>query len=950
VKFVYPTRPTVQVLKGVSFTVNKGKTLALVGPSGCGKSTTVGLLERFYNLASGELTVDGIPIEEINISCLRDQIGIVGQEPVLFAMTIMENIRLGSKASVSEEKVYEACKMANIYDYIMNLPKQFETMVGERGAQLSGGQKQRVAIARALIKNPKILILDEATSALDTESEGIVQQALENAAKGRTTIVIAHRLSTVRNADEIIVIENGLIKEQGDHGELMKKKGLYHTLVKKQQIKSGTSKRKSKRKSKEEKAKKSNQQHKPKAKKLTTVEDENLLPDEEQREQNSSSSSLTNGTSSVSLSMNSTSPSVSSSLTPALSIMKKKKEEETMVKKLHQGERMFEEDDLFQHHPFPTDKGKPLWRVFKYVRPHLHYYIPGFLAAMTRGAILPVFAIFLSEILTVLLTPNNTTELYEQNKKDANFWALMFFVIAVISGLAHGIHIFGGFIAGERAMEAIRAELFRGFLRQNIAFFDDKVNSTGVLTTRLSSDANFIDAVLGARSGFLILCFTSITTGLIVGFSGSWIMALIISCCVPFLIGAQFFNIYFVMFAQINLKKAYEDSTNVAVEAVESVRTVAMLNQEEEFLKRFEGELSLAHNRSMKTSLSSGLAAGMVGMLQMQINALAMYLMSVLIENGRSTLQGAMRAQMGIMFGAMAVVSISFVQADLSKASLAIKHLFRTLDRKPLIDSEDTSGLKEKIKGEIEFKDIEFTYPTRKQTTILRGFNLRIPMGTSMALVGPSGCGKSTTVGMIERFYDPKDGTILIDGKSIKDYNVRSLRSQIGLVSQEPTLFGMSIRENVKLGAVDREVSDDEIIAACKKANAHKFIMALPEGYDTQTGEKGAQLSGGQKQRIAIARSLIADPKILILDEATSALDTESEGVVQQALDKAAEGRTTIMIAHRLSTVQKADCISVIKKGKVVEMGTHKELISNIDSEYYRLASKQLKKEIPVQK
>jgi ABC-type multidrug transport system fused ATPase/permease subunit len=307
VKFVYPTRPTAQVLKGVSFTVDQGKTIALVGPSGCGKSTTVGLLERFYDKASGKITIDGVPLEHINISCLREQIGIVGQEPVLFATTIMDNIRLGSKDDVSEEKVYEAAKMANIYDYIMNLPKQFDTMVGERGVQLSGGQKQRIAIARALVKNPRILILDEATSALDTESEGIVQQALENASKGRTTMVIAHRLSTVRNADEIIVLENGLIKEKGTHDELIKLKGLYFALVNKQLIKRSKNEKTSnllekKAKTSKKQIKNSKVSKSSPKKKVITIEDENLLPGEIEDENSSTSSSFSPSSSSIELS------------------------------------------------------------------------------------------------------------------------------------------------------------------------------------------------------------------------------------------------------------------------------------------------------------------------------------------------------------------------------------------------------------------------------------------------------------------------------------------------------------------------------------------------------------------------------------------------------------------------------------------------------------------------
>jgi ATP-binding cassette subfamily B (MDR/TAP) protein 1 len=266
--------------------------------------------------------------------------------------------------------------------------------------------------------------------------------------------------------------------------------------------------------------------------------------------------------------------------------------------------------------------------------------------------------------------------------------------------------------------------------------------------------------------------------------------------------------------------------------------------------------------------------------------------------------------------------------ADMGKAQEATRHLQELFDRQPLIDSWSNDGANlETVEGSIEFRDVHFRYPTRPEQPVLRGLNLTVKPGQYVALVGASGCGKSTTIALLERFYDPLVGGIYIDGKEISSLNIKQYRSYLALVSQEPTLYQGTVRENILLGADHDDVSDSAIEFACKEANIFDFIMSLPDGFSTIVGSKGSMLSGGQKQRIAIARALLRDPKILLLDEATSALDSESEHVVQAALDAAAKGRTTIAVAHRLSTIQKADVIYVFDQGRIVEHGTHGELM-----------------------
>lgn len=264
----------------------------------------------------------------------------------------------------------------------------------------------------------------------------------------------------------------------------------------------------------------------------------------------------------------------------------------------------------------------------------------------------------------------------------------------------------------------------------------------------------------------------------------------------------------------------------------------------------------------------------------------------------------------------------------MGKAKHAAQELKDLFDRKPTIDTWSSDGESvEAVNGTVEFRDVHFRYPTRPEQPVLRGLNLSVKPGQYIALVGASGCGKSTTIALLERFYDPLAGGIYVDGKEISSLNINQYRSFIALVSQEPTLYQGTIRENVLLGADREDVPESEIEFACREANIYDFIQSLPDGFNTVVGSKGSMLSGGQKQRIAIARALLRDPKILLLDEATSALDSESEHVVQAALDKAAKGRTTIAVAHRLSTIQKADIIYVFDQGVIVESGDHSELM-----------------------
>uniref|UniRef100_A0A8C9UH22 ABC-type xenobiotic transporter n=1 Tax=Serinus canaria TaxID=9135 RepID=A0A8C9UH22_SERCA len=833
IHFSYPSRPDAKILEGLNLKIQTGKTIALVGASGCGKSTTVQLLQRFYDPDQGEVSIllDGRDIRTLNIKWLRENIGIVSQEPVLFATTIAENIRYG-REDITDAEIEQAAKEANAFDFISRLPDKFNTMVGERGAQLSGGQKQRIAIARALARNPKILLLDEATSALDTQSESIVQAALDKARAGRTTIVIAHRLSTIRTADTIAGFEKGVMVEQGTHSELMLQKGVYYSLVM-QQVRANL---------------------------FNFFLHFTKLP---------------NGWWSYFLS--SSCIKKSSSKNP-FGKKKKQKEEENIP-------------DV------------PYLKILALNKPEWFYVLLGVIAAAVIGAVHPAFAVVFGKII--------------------------------------GVSFLGGFMfgkSGETLTMRLRSLSFRTLLQQEIGWYDDQKNAVGVLLTRLATDASQVKGATGSRLALMTMTVFTLVTAIIISFVYGWQLTLLILASIPFIVGANAVSTSSMSGHAAEDQKALEEAGRVSSSVLTTGFCVRSLLRTTFHLWKVSSFI----RKSLRKAPFYGFTYGIAQSSEYLINAAVFRFGAWLIANCLTNFENVFIVYSSVIFAAINVGQSSSLAPDYGKARMSAQRIFQLLERKPLIDSYSEQGEKlSHFEGNIEFRNVHFAYPTRPEVQVLQGLSVKVKKGQTLALVGSSGCGKSTSIQLLERFYDPAEGQVLADGFDTKTLHLQWLRSRLGLVSQEPILFDCSIAENIQYGDNSRVVSQEEIEEAAKAANIHAFIEKLPEKYNTRVGEKGTQLSGGQKQRIAIARALVRNPAVLLLDEATSALDTESEKIVQKALDNARQGRTCIVIAHRLSTVQTADIIVVIQNGRVVEQGTHSQLLAK-EGHYYALANAQV--------
>ncbi|KVI07597.1 AAA+ ATPase domain-containing protein [Cynara cardunculus var. scolymus] len=801
VHFAYPSRQEKLILQGFSLSIPAGKVVALVGSSGCGKSTIISLVPRFYDPEKGEVLVDNHNVKDLDLKFLRENIGAVSQEPALFAGTIKDNMKVGKK-DADDEQIQIAATMANAHAFISQLPNQYLT------------DKQRIAIARAILKNPPILLLDEATSALDSASEKLVQDALESAMKGRTVILIAHRMSTIVNADMIVVVQNGQVTETGTHSSLLQTK----TERVDQQVV---------------------EQVEPVDK---HIESNKILKDAPKQEDQHDGS----------------------------------------VKK-----------DVFFRIWFGLNN-----REFVKIG-------VGSCAAAFSGISKPVFGFF---IITIGVA------YYKHGAKEKVGWySLLFSAIAV--------------------------------LRNELAWFDKPENSVGSLTSRIINETSTVKTIISDRMAVIVQCISSILIATIVSMIVNWRMGLVAWAVMPCHFIGGLIQAKSAKGFSGDTAAAHSELVSLASESATNIKTVASFCHEEHILERAKLSLDGPLRKSRKQSVHYGFIQGVSLCLWNIAHAVALWYSTVLVEKKQASFEDGIRSYQIFSLTVPSITELWTLIPTVISAINVLTPVFQALDRQTEIEPDEPENPpSERIKGEIEFRNVNFTYPSRPEVTILDNFTLRIEAGSKVALVGPSGAGKSSVLALLLRFYLPLGGLILIDGRDITRYNLRNLRRQIGLVQQEPLLFSCSIRDNICYGTEGS--SESEVIEVSREANIHEFVSNLPDGYETVVGEKGCQLSGGQKQRIAIARTLLKNPAIMLLDEATSALDAESERAVVSAMESINRNgisqSTQITVAHRLSTVVHSDKIVVMEKGKVVEIGTHSALVAaseGIYSRFYRIQS-----------
>ena len=565
----------------------------------------------------------------------------------------------------------------------------------------------------------------------------------------------------------------------------------------------------------------------------------------------------------------------------------------------------------------------------------------GTVSAIANGVLMPLLALILGGATSSFDPRNGPDTIVSEGRK----YALIFLYVGIAAFFVSQLSMTCWMLVGERQTINIRREYFRALLRQEIGYFD-KINPNE-LSTKVANDCQMIWQGIGEKVQTFIFSFVMIIAGFSIGFSKGAELSGIMLLNIPLIfIGGSMYMWSVQKSTKKNLE-AYEKSGGIAEQALGAIKTVVALCGEEQEVARYKKSLDESKSVVVRYGIMGGFFIGVLLFAIMACYALGLFYGSYLIEwkrwNPIEDREYTFSDVLSILFvNMMAAFSISGLTSPLKSFALAKKagaRAMEVIDRVSQIDIEDESGEKPEIKGTIEFKDAVFAYPLKPEKQILKGINLIARPKQKVAFVGESGCGKTTAMQLIERFYELDSGDILFDGVSIQKINLKWLRDNIGYVGQEPALFATSILENLKFAKPD--ATEEEIWTALKAANMDVFVRGLKDGLNTFVGSGGAQLSGGQKQRIAIARAILKNPNILLLDEATSALDRKNEIEIQKTLDEISQNRTTIVIAHRLSTVRNSDVIIVFDSGHIVEQGTHDELIKK-RGRYFELAFQQL--------
>jgi ATP-binding cassette subfamily B (MDR/TAP) protein 1 len=747
----------------------------------------------------------------------------------------------------------------------------YDTQVGDVGIKLSGGQRQRIAIARSIVRQPKILIFDEATSSLDVASERIVQAALDKVSQNRTTIVIAHRLSTIKDADNIVVLAKGNLVQQGTHESLLADEGgAYWKLVNAQQ--------------------------------LTLETEQPYEGDGVEKSEDLSDSTILEKEQPVEIIVESNTKAI---------------------------------DENIPKESKPKSFFKSFGMLLAEQKRNWIGYLIMFFSAMGAASSSSIQAYLFARLFT------DFAYWGEYLRTSANFLCLMLVVVAAGVGLSYFALGWSANTVSVRTTTIYRKEYFRNIISKRVSFFDGEDNSVGMLTARIATDPTQLQQLLGINMAMVFISIFNVIGCVTISFYFGWKFALVVICAsMPIILAGGYYRVRYEVEFEARNNKVFAESAKFATEAIRATRTVASLTLESTICSRYDKLLQDHITKSFKAARFSSLVFAASDSLVLLCMAFALWYGGRLLANYEyypfnffiiyiAIIQGSMAAGQWLSFGpniAQVSAAANRIQAmrsndnDNDKAT-SLDSI--SVDAESLIKVNNAAPQKG---ADIVFKNITFQYPTRN-TPVLQDLSISIQHGQFAAIVGPSGSGKTTIISLLERFYEPQSGSILYNSSSISSYPLRQYRKTLSLVAQEPYLFRGSIRDNILLGVDPTTTSEEDLHQACRDAGIHMFISSLPEGYDTDVGTAGVALSGGQKQRISIARALIRDPDVLLLDEATSSLDSETEKEVQEVFERTGKGRTMVVVAHRLSTVQKADVIFVLREGRVVETGNHSTLL-----------------------